>query len=750
LLGGEAFPDTPGGLNRYFDDLFRLLDEAGEQPRAVVVGPAAAPVPGTAVVERGALPSRLWRFSSQVRQMAAGAGVIDAHFALYAALPVLSNSLAGRPLVVHFHGPWAEESEAVGERSPARLLAKRRLESFVYRRARAVVVLSHAFKRLLVERYRISPWRVHVVAPAVDLERFQAGDPAAARSALGLPAAGFTALTVRRLVPRMGVDVALKAWSRLPEGLLVVAGEGPERPRLEDLARELGLAERVRFMGRVAEASLPDLYRAADVSLIPSRGLEGFGLVALEALACGTPVITSDAGGLPEAMAGLGPDLVVPSGDDQALESRLERARLDRSSLPSPEACRAHAEGFSRDRLATRHREIYAQARGPAGPPRKRVVFIDHCARLSGGELALARIIESLDVDAHVILGEDGPLVSQLQAAGVSVEVLPLSKAVVDLRKDKVSAGRVGFRGPLDAALYVPRLAARLRALRPGVVHTNTLKSGVYGGLAARLAGIPAVWHLHDRLSPDYLPIQAIQLVRAAIRLLPTVLVANSHASLATVGGAPRAGSRVLPNPVTLPEVPCPVSPTVNRVGIIGRLAPWKGQHVFLEAFAAAFSASEVSAAIVGAPLFGSDEDDYLAQLQRQACDLGIEDRVDFRGFRTDVHAELARLDVLVHASVVPEPFGQVILEGMAAGIPVIAAEGGGAGEIATDGVDALLHPPGNGPALAQALRRMAEDGDLRSRLAGAGRKRASEFSPGSVGGALAELYRRLPEPRRR
>jgi glycosyltransferase involved in cell wall biosynthesis len=670
------------------------------------------------------------------------AGVVDAHFALYAVLPVLSGALRGRPLVVHFQGPWAEESAAVGQRSRAQLLAKRRVESLVYRRAHAVVVLSHAFKRLLVERYRVSPWRVQVIPPAVDLERFRPGDHAAARAALELPADGFTAVIVRRLVPRMGIDLALAAWSELPEGVLVVAGEGPERPRLERIVRDLGIESRVRFLGRVAEASLPDLYRAADLSLIPSRGLEGFGLVALESLACGTPVIASDAGGLPEAIAGLDAELVVPRGDEHELRARLERARLEPAALPSPAACRAHAESFSPEVMVRRHRELYARAQGlQPTTSRTRVVFIDHCARLSGGELALARIIEALDVDAHVILGEDGPLVPRLQASGISVEVLPLAEAAVDLRKDTVSPRSLGLRGPLDTALYVPRLAARLRALKPDIVHTNTLKSGLYGGLAARLAGAPAVWHLHDRLSADYLPSQAVKLMRTAIQRIPTALVANSEASLATAGRVPSGGAWVVPNPVRLPEQPKPVNTEVKVVGMVGRLAPWKGQQVFLDAFADAFPNSDVRAAIVGAPLFGSGEERYEADLRRQAQELGIAERVQFRGFRADVDAELKRLDVLVHASTVPEPFGQVILEGMAAGIPVIATSGGGAGEIATDELNALLHPPGDRQALAAALRRMAADPALRQRLAGAGRERAAEFGEDVIAARLNQLY---------
>jgi glycosyltransferase involved in cell wall biosynthesis len=742
-VGGEAFPDTPGGLNRYLHDLFGALAEHGEQPRQIVLGPAAAPAPGTTVVPPGALAGRLRRFRSEVRRQATDAGVVDAHFALYAAAPVLTGGLAGRDLVVHFHGPWAEESEAVGESSRAALFAKRAMERAVYRRARTVVTLSSAFRRVAVERYGVSPWNVRVVPPAVDLERFTPGDRATARASLELPEGAPLAVAVRRLVPRMGLDVAIEAWSGLPQGLLVIVGEGPDRPRLERLAADLGCAERVRFAGRISDEALPEHYRAADVSLLPSLSLEGFGLAALESLACGTPVIASDAGGLPEALAGLGHELVVPRGDAEALRRRLEGALGGEggsgpSPLPAVSACRAHAERFSRSALASAHRDVYT---APL-PRRRRVVYVDHTARLSGGEIALLRIIEALDdVDAHVILGEDGPLVARLHQAGISVEVLPLAEAARELRKGSVSARGLGLMAPLRTAGYVPRLARRLRALRPDWVHTNSLKSGIYGSMAARLAGVPVVWHLHDRISPDYLPAQAVRPMRRAIRTLPTKLVANSASSLETVGGAPRGGATVVPNPVSVPDAPREPADHVTRIGIVGRVTAWKGQDVFIEAFARAFPDGDVEAAIVGAPLFGAEEEAYEGSLRRRAADLGLGDRVDFRGFREDMGAELARLDVLVHASVTPEPFGQVIVEAMAAGVPVIAADAGGAAEIVTAGVDALVHRPGDVADLAAAMRQMAEDGALRRRLASEGRKRSQDFRAERVSEALSGVY---------
>jgi glycosyltransferase involved in cell wall biosynthesis len=178
------------------------------------------------------------------------------------------------------------------------------------------------------------------------------------------------------------------------------------------------------------------------------------------------------------------------------------------------------------------------------------------------------------------------------------------------------------------------------------------------------------------------------------------------------------------------------------RVGILGRIAPWKGQDVFVEAFARAFPDGGATAVVAGAPLFGEDEYDQL--LRERVTALRIGDRVEFAGFVDDVPGLLAGLDVLVHASVIPEPHGQVVVEGMAAGLAVIASAAGGPAEIVTDGSDGLLVAPGDGEALAGALRRLAEDPALRERLGAAARRRAADFDPDRVVPVIHDVYARV------
>jgi glycosyltransferase involved in cell wall biosynthesis len=348
MTGSEWFSTTPGGLNRYFTDLFGALrDLPGTDVSASAFG---EPAPGG--LSWGPVGGPTWRralIAFTEERPARGPHVLDRHFCLYGR--PAAGARGRNPLVVHFHGPWAAESRMAGSRGAA---VKYGLERLRYARADRFVVLSRRFGELLVDTYRVPEHRVRVIPPGVDLQRFRAAPP---------PEGSATVLCVRRLERRMGIDVLLDAWPAVraahPGARLVIVGTGSDEAALRERAARPDIAGTARLIGRVDDDTLGRLYSEATVTVVPSVALEGFGLIALESLAAGRAAVVTDCGGLPDAIRGLDPSLVVPPGDGAALAARIDHAL--RGGVPDPQRCRAHAETFSWRVAAERHTELYRE-----------------------------------------------------------------------------------------------------------------------------------------------------------------------------------------------------------------------------------------------------------------------------------------------------------------------------------------------------------------------------------------------------
>ncbi|WP_420369712.1 glycosyltransferase [Curtobacterium sp. L1-20] len=358
------------------------------------------------------------------------------------------------------------------------------------------------------------------------------------------------------------------------------------------------------------------------------------------------------------------------------------------------------------------------------------VAFITHSAQLSGAELFVLRVTAAAErIRPLVVLGEHGPLEGALTAKGVDVVVVPLG-ASVRSHTGRTSSGVISLARKTAGVLGVAgRLAALLRRRQVSVVTTHSAKAHLYGGAAGRLVGLPVVAHLHAVLGSGDAGPRNTALLRVALRVLSTHAVANSRvtADSARLGGR---AVHVVGCPVTIPEaVPAPPDGPVFTV--VGRLSPSKGQHLVVRAFASIVQQHVLSGArlrLVGSALFDRDCS-YEARLRELVDELGVAERVDFVGQVDDVAAELARCDVAVHASLVEEGFGQVVVEAMAAGRPVVASSAGGPAEIITDGVDGLLVEPGSVDALEAAMRQTVLDADLRQALGNGGRRRAAAFT---------------------
>ncbi|MFO8231646.1 MAG: glycosyltransferase family 4 protein [Longimonas sp.] len=368
-VGMDWFPEAPGnGLDRMVHGLTTHFADAQVVARTWVTGePRQAERPGAVrAFARGsdALPARLWAARTRIGTdlQRGDYDVLACHFALYG-WPLPDTNL---PFVMHFHGPWALESDTEGDRS-LRVRLKHALERRVYQRADRFIVLSEAFRTVLVRRYGVDSDRVHVVPGGVDTDRFHAGLPRAARAALGWPTDRPIVLTVRRLAHRMGLFTLLDAADRLrhthPDVLVCIAGTGPLHDDLQQAIDERGLHDHVRLLGFVPDADLPRAYQAATLSVVPTTAWEGFGLTTVESLACGTPVFVTPVGGLPEVVRGLSPRLVLPDTSAGALHETLSQTLHGRLAVPDAATCASYAhDRFAWPQIAAATRHVYNTA----------------------------------------------------------------------------------------------------------------------------------------------------------------------------------------------------------------------------------------------------------------------------------------------------------------------------------------------------------------------------------------------------
>lgn len=312
-----------------------------------------------------------------------------------------------------------------------------------------------------------------------------------------------------------------------------------------------------------------------------------------------------------------------------------------------------------------------------------------------------------------------------------------------------------GIPAAFQAARYRGELAEAIRRWQPGLVHTNGLKMHILGAWA--VAGkAPLIAHIHDYLTPrplagrifkmgirhcGALATNSKSVAQDARRLLgPAKKITTIYNAVDPDRFTPEGSRADLDNLCGLQ----PATPDVIRVGLMATFAHWKGHRTFLRAISLLPGDIPVRAYIIGGPIYQTQGSQHtLEELEREAKALGISAKVGFTGFLEDPAPALRALDIVIHASSAPEPFGMVIIEAMACARAVVASRGGGAGEIFEDGVTALGHDPGNSNALASQIARLAVDPALRLRLGASGRHTVLErFHPQRMALEFAALYR--------
>lgn len=347
------YPDHAGGVERVTHETVRRLVARGHS--VDLVGLRTRPgTPDTEVIDGvrvhryggdaarrplgGRSAAALFRSRPVIAAVAAERSfdvVLSQHyFPYYAYLHTVRRKRA--PEVVTFHASyWREHALEGAERSFGRPLEwtfgqfLRRTEVACLRRADRVVVLSEFSREQVATFYPFAESKIVKIPGGVDLERFRpADDRRAVRETLGLPVDRPILFTARRLVPRMGLENLVEALAQVkavfPDAFLAVAGRGRLEQELSQRRKWLGLGDDVALLGFVDDDDLVRYYQAADLFVLPSLAFEGFGLVTLEALACGTPVLGTPVGATPEILRPLAPQLVLAGPEPAAIRRGIQ------------------------------------------------------------------------------------------------------------------------------------------------------------------------------------------------------------------------------------------------------------------------------------------------------------------------------------------------------------------------------------------------------------------------------------------
>jgi glycosyltransferase involved in cell wall biosynthesis len=341
-----------------------------------------------------------------------------------------------------------------------------------------------------------------------------------------------------------------------------------------------------------------------------------------------------------------------------------------------------------------------------------KVLFVTHSPAVSGAEYVLLTIAANWR-GAGAFLFEDGPLRPALASRGIGVKVSRWGRGFNVVKRD----GSLTKALPLLSRLIATVLEMAKAGRRSDIVYANSQKAFTIAAIAKVLHRRPMIWHLHDILDPAHFGAGQVRMqVRLANRFANRVIVPSRAAQegFVTQGGRLEL-VQVVPNgiectardPASRAELRVQLDlPDAPLVGVFSRLAPWKGQH---DVLAAVSRLPAVHCLIVGSALF--DEDAYEVRLRALVDELCIGDRVHFLGQRSDVRKLMQAVDLVVHPSTAPEPFGLTLVEAMSVRTPVVATDIGASREIFADGECGFLVPPSNPDALASTMAEILRAG---------------------------------------
>jgi glycosyltransferase involved in cell wall biosynthesis len=395
----------------------------------------------------------------------------------------------------------------------------------------------------------------------------------------------------------------------------------------------------------------------------------------------------------------------------------------------------------------------------------QKVVFVEAAAAMSGVQFSTLYLAQHLDFalwEPVVVCPEEGDLTEACRGFGIRTHIL----SQPTLRSTSICVGH-DARLPNPAAwlwdaaamlVAARRLARLLVQIKPHLVVIKGLSSHFYGGMASRKLGVPCIWHVQDFISERSLGIYRRAFSYAARRLPDHIIVDGAAISRQLPGVQDRLS--VIHNGVdsntfrpgidgagVREELGLPANAIV--IGHVGRMTPWKGQHYLLEAFALVTQqAPGAFLLFVGDPVF--DTDSYQRDLLNLTARLGLNERVKFAGYRHDMPAVLASMDLFAFTSVEKDTSPLTLLSAMSSGLPIVAFDIEGVRELIDGEEQLLLAPAKNVDALADSLLRLLSDAELRRRLGASARQLAEkEFSLERHVARMEEVFQNVVQRQR-
>lgn len=283
----------------------------------------------------------------------------------------LSRKAREIPKIYTFHSPWHREYEIKTGKRGINSLIRKYIERSILNRCKKIIVLSEYSRSQLLEIHKVLPEKIRIIPGGVDIDSFRPPrNRKIARDKLNIPQNKFILFTVRNLVPRMGLESLIRAISMVVEKerdvFLIIGGRGFLETKLRNLTKELKLNEYIEFVGFIEEEKLPLYYQAVDFFILPTEYLEGFGMVTIEALSSGTPVLGTPVGGTKEILGKFDNRLLFKGTDSDSLAElilkfkKLSQKKLENLGIQAREFV---VENYSWDIIASQWEEVFLDAK---------------------------------------------------------------------------------------------------------------------------------------------------------------------------------------------------------------------------------------------------------------------------------------------------------------------------------------------------------------------------------------------------